>query len=151
MNTIPNTGKWNEISSVLNNNFNLIATKLLQLDSAAWKCLGIYPTLQDANNAHPVAENGTYVYVGSYNSYNLYVKRDGEWVLTESGLKLSEITQALDLTKISDASLDERGLMTIAQVQKLADLETLIEEEATARESGDQTLIESFNKKKSLL
>lgn len=146
MNTIPNTGKWNEISSALNNNFNLIATKLLQLDSAAWKCLGIYPTLQDANNAHPAAENGTYVYVGSYNSYDLHVKRDGEWVLTESGLKLSEITQALDLTKIPDASLDERGLMTIAQVKKLADLETLIEAESTARESGDQTLIESFNK-----
>jgi hypothetical protein len=136
MNTINNTGKWSDISATLNANFNLIAAKLSQLDNVAWKCLGIYNSLTELKGVHPNAPVGSYAYVGT-DRYTLYVFGSSGWYPSVGGLTIDQILQKeFDLSEVPDASLDERGLMTIAQVKKLADLETLIGEEATEEKPG---------------
>ena len=122
MNKIQSIGQWSDISAALNQNFEVIAAKLSQLYIAAWKALGVYPTKSALEQAAPSPPGGTYAYVGSGNSYNLYIY-DGGWTTTGDTLTASQVLiPAFDWKNaIPQASDSEDGYMSKSQAQLLSE------------------------------
>ena len=120
MNKIQSIGQWSDISAALNQNFEVIAAKLSQLDVAAWKALGVYPNKSALEQAAPSAPAGTYAYVGSGDSYNLYIY-DGGWTTEGDALTASQVLiPAFDWkNSMPAASDDSDGYMTSAHAQLL--------------------------------
>ena len=126
MNTISNTGKWSEISALLNNNFNLIAAKLEQLDGAAWKHKGFFNTASDLESTYPSSPDGSYAYVGATAPYTLYTMQSGVWSATSQKVTLEEALDSIfDWSNIPSASETTRGLMTSLHVVALNNLREL--------------------------
>lgn len=122
MNTIPQTGRWNEISSQLNDNFSLISNKIMQLYGVAYKFRGIYKYQSEL----PLENNsqGDYAlveYAGS--QYYIYRYLNG-WSNTNNTVGYSEVFISYD--QIPSATEDQRGMMEPTQVKAITSLQTKV-------------------------
>lgn len=120
MNKIPTTGQWSDISATLNKNFDIIATKLEQLNVAAWKALGVFASKAALEETAPSAPAGTYAYVGQGDVYKVYVYSGG-WTTDGSELTSDKVLiPFLDWkNSMPAASDDSDGYMTTAHAQLL--------------------------------
>ena len=103
---------------------------------------GLFPTLEDLNQAHPNPRSGWWAIVGKSLPSLIYVAKDGQWVTTgeKSGTLISEdvsllAQQAVDdlKKKIKKGSADIEALITGG----ISDMETLMREIPIAQETGD--------------
>lgn len=116
MNTIPQTGKWNEISSTLNGNFDLIAKRLVQYEGAVFNYKGIFSTIDELKSKLPYSSDESFAYVGSAAPYSVFLMKNGEWV--DSGKKSDEFS-SFDWTTIPQASETNNGLMSPSLVTEI--------------------------------
>ena len=103
---------------------------------------GLFPTLEDLNQAHPNPRSGWWAIVGKSLPSLIYVAKDGQWVTTgeKSGTLISDdvsllAQQAVDdlKKKIKKGSADIEALITGG----ISDMETLMREIPIAQETGD--------------
>lgn len=141
MNVISQTGRWNEISATLNDNFNLIAAELTRLGGAAYKAKGFFDSVDKLTSAYPTPPDGSYAYVGTAQPYLLYSFHEGVWKVTAQNVSLEEaLDSVFDWSTIPSADEITRGLMTSSHVVRLGNLETSITEEVDARTSSDNSI-----------
>ena len=122
MNTIPQTGRWNEISSQLNDNFSLISNKIMQLYGVAYKFRGLYKYQSELPLEHN--SQGDYALV-DYTGSQFYIYRyDGGWINTNSTVFYSDVF--ISGEEIPSATTEQRGLMEPTQVNALNSLTTKV-------------------------
>ena len=116
MNTIPQTGRWNEISSILNDNFAKIGLKLDYVSDVTLYNKGRYTTAQSLVSAHPTPLEGSFAYIGTSAPYSifLYSKSNG-W--QDSGEKGEYKEYPWD--ELPSASPTSTGLMSAMYAQQV--------------------------------
>lgn len=122
MNTIPQTGKWNEISSLLNANFNTIATQLLQFANVAVYNKGIHADVESLQQSYPTPMVGSFAYVGTTPPYKIYTYRATGW--QDSGVNGEPMET--DFSDITIATETASGLMSPDHVATLNGLSETI-------------------------
>ena len=127
MNTIPQTGKWNEISSKLNDNFSLITMNITQLFGAVYKFKGVYQYASELPLDH--VSNGDYALVAYANSFYIYRYLNG-WVNTNTTITYSEMFISFD--QIPLASETQNGLMDTTHVKTLGSVERKVGQHVTS-------------------
>lgn len=91
LNKTPTSGKFSDVVKVLDTNFGLIVTKLLELEQGSkdLNC-GFYSSETELKSAYPNPEKGMMAYVGSGTDYTVYrCKTDGTWTKTEETFKIN--------------------------------------------------------------
>ena len=132
LNKTPITGKFGDVAKVLDTNFGLIVTKLMELSEASkakkMNC-GFYSSETELKTVYPNPDKGMMAYVGSGTDYTVYrCKTDGTWTATSETFKV-------------DISVDEVALMsglTIDEIEKLKagiEPEEIIDEAAFAEKA----------------
>lgn len=124
MNIIPDTGRWNEISSVMNDNFALIENTLQHLSDVSLN-KGVHASLADLQAAHPYPSVGSFAYVGTTSPYAIYVRADKSASWVDSGNKGEP--KSTDYSQAPVATTSNSGFMTPAQVAKLNSLQETIQ------------------------
>lgn len=118
MNTIPYTGKWKDISSVLNDNFALLGIQLEHLSDLALYCKGRFQSSQELVEAHPAPMEGSYAYVGTTAPYAIYLYTNAKgWYDSGETGEPNEFDWS-ELPIADDANI---GLMTPSHVMKVND------------------------------
>ena len=93
LNKTPTTGKFGDVAKVLDTNFGLIVTKLMELSEASkakeMNC-GFYSSETELKTAYPNPDKGMMAYVGSGTDYTVYrCKTDGTWTATSETFKVN--------------------------------------------------------------
>ena len=90
LNKTPITGKFGDVAKVLDTNFGLIATKLMELSKAKKMNCGFYSSETELKTAYPNPDKGMVAYVGSGTDYTVYrCKTDGTWTATSETFKVT--------------------------------------------------------------
>ena len=124
MNIIPNIGRWNEICSVINDNFALIENTFQHLSEVSLN-KGVHASLADLQAAHPYPSVGSFAYVGTTTPYAIYVRTDKNASWVDSG-NTGE-PKSTDYSKAPVATTSNSGFMTPAQVERLNSLQETIQ------------------------
>lgn len=116
MNTIPYTGKWKDISSVLNDNFAKLGIKLQYLSEISLYSKGRFLSASALTEASPTAMDGSFAYIGSSAPYSIYLysKTTGWYDSGETG-----VPNEFDWNELPTASVETAGIMSPTQVQRL--------------------------------
>ena len=123
MNIIPPSGKWNEISSILNQNFDLIENEFLHLTDATVYNKGIHKSATALSSAYPTCMVGSYAFVGTSAPYAIYTYQQlGGWV---NSMATGE-PQEVNINNVPLATASQNGLMSKNHVTKITDLDTAI-------------------------
>ena len=93
LNKTPTSGKFSDVAKVLDTNFGLVVTKLMELDESSkakeMNC-GFYSSLSELQTAYPNPDKGMMAYVGSGTDYTVYrCKADGTWTVTTETFKVN--------------------------------------------------------------
>lgn len=118
INTIPDSGKWNEICAILNDNFSLIGVQLLQMHEDTVYNKGIHENVKTLNNAYPNPVVGSFAYVGTTTPFDIYIYQSNGWKDSGADGEPSEV----DFTKINIANENSSGLMSQVHVQTLSSI-----------------------------
>lgn len=89
-NKTPTTGKFGEIAKVIDTNFGLVLTKLMELEESgkSMNC-GFYDSVAALNLAYPNPEKGMMAYVGTGKTYTVYrCTTGGTWTHTSETYKI---------------------------------------------------------------
>lgn len=90
LNKTPTTGKFGDVAKVLDTNFGLIVTKLMELSKAKKMNCGFYSSETELKTAYPNPDKGMMAYVGSGTDYTIYrCKTDGTWTATSETFKVN--------------------------------------------------------------
>lgn len=90
LNKTPVTGKFGDVAKVLDTNFGLIVTKLMELSKAKKMNCGFYSSETELKTAYPNPDKGMMAYVGSGTDYTVYrCKTDGTWTATSETFKVN--------------------------------------------------------------
>ena len=90
LNKTPVTGKFGDVAKVLDTNFGLIVTKLMELSKAKEMNCGFYSSETELKTAYPNPDKGMIAYVGSGTDYIVYhCKTDGTWTATSETFKVT--------------------------------------------------------------
>ena len=126
LNQIPNSGKWSDISTTLNDNFGVIATKLLRYEDLTTATKGFFATSDELLSAWPNASRGSRAFVGSAAPYAIWLYGESGWV--DSG-DVSDGSVVFDWHSIPDATTSAAGLMSAGDKTALdaakSDIESL--------------------------
>lgn len=116
MNTIPQTGKWKEISSILNDNFAKLGIKLQYLSEISLYSKGRFLSAEALTDAYPTAMDGSFAYIGSSAPYSIYLysKTTGWFDSEEKG-----VPNEFDWNELPTASVETAGIMSPTQVLHL--------------------------------
>ena len=116
MNTIPQTGKWKDISSILNDNFAKLGIKLQYLSEISLYSKGRFLSASALTEAYPTAMDGSFAYIGSSAPYSIYLysKTTGWFDSEEKG-----VPNEFDWNELPTASVETAGIMSPTQVQHL--------------------------------
>lgn len=138
MNIIPPSGKWNEISSVLNQNFDLIENEFLHLTDATVYNKGIHKSATALSSAYPTCMVGSYAFVGTAAPYAIYTyQKLGGWV---NSMATGE-PQEVNINNVPLATASQNGLMSKNFVSKITDLDTAV----SAIQATLDTYVESIS------
>ncbi len=112
LNKTPTTGKFGDVAKVLDTNFGLIVTKLMELSEASkakeMNC-GFYSSETELKTAYPNPDKGMMAYVGSGTDYTVYrCKTDGTWTATSETFKVN-ISVDLSTYATKDALAQVKG------------------------------------------
>lgn len=112
LNKTPTTGKFGDVAKVLDTNFGLIVTKLMELSEASKakevNC-GFYSSETELKTAYPNPDKGMMAYVGSGTDYTVYrCKTDGTWTATSETFKVN-ISVDLSTYATKDALAQVKG------------------------------------------
>ena len=112
LNKTPITGKFGDVAKVLDTNFGLIVTKLMELSEASkakkMNC-GFYSSETELKTAYPNPDKGMMAYVGSGIDYTVYrCKTDGKWTATSETFKVN-ISVDLSTFATKDALAQVKG------------------------------------------
>lgn len=100
LNKTPITGKFGDVAKVLDTNFGLIVTKLMELSEAKKMNCGFYSSEAKLKTAYPNPDKGMMAYVGSGTDYTVYrCKTDGTWTATSETFK---VDTSADFNDIND-------------------------------------------------
>ena len=100
LNKTPTTGKFGDVAKVLDTNFGLIVTKLMELSEAKKMNCGFYSSEAKLKTAYPNPDKGMMAYVGSGTDYTVYrCKTDGTWTATSETFK---VDTSADFNDIND-------------------------------------------------
>lgn len=93
LNKTPTQGKFGDVAKVLDTNFGLIVSKLMELEESHkdLNC-GFFASKSDLTTAHPNPEKGMMAYVAGSDAYTYIVyrcKADGMWTETEETFKIN--------------------------------------------------------------
>jgi len=113
LNKTPTSGNFGNVAKVIDTNFGLVVTKLLELEQGSKDMnVGFYSSESELKVAYPNPEKGMMAYVGSGTDYIVYrCKTDGTWTKTTETFKvnisvdLSTYATTEQLNKVK-ASLD---------------------------------------------
>ena len=109
LNKTPITGKFGDVAKVLDTNFGLIATKLMELSKAKKMNCGFYSSETELKTAYPNPDKGMVAYVGSGTDYTVYrCKTDGTWTATSETFKVN-ISVDLSSYATKDALAQVKG------------------------------------------
>ena len=89
-NKTPTTGKFGEIAKVIDTNFGLVLTKLMELEESgkSMNC-GFYDSVASLKLAYPNPEKGMMAYVGTGETYTVYrCTTGGTWTQTSETYKI---------------------------------------------------------------
>lgn len=89
-NKTPTTGKFGEIAKVIDTNFGLVLTKLMELEEGgkSMNC-GFYDSVDALKLAYPNPEKGMMAYVGTGDTYTVYrCTTGGTWTKTTETYKI---------------------------------------------------------------
>ena len=89
-NKTPTTGKFGEIAKVIDTNFGLVLTKLMELEESgkSMNC-GFYDSVAALKLAYPNPEKGMMAYVGTGETYTVYrCTTGGTWTKTSETYKI---------------------------------------------------------------
>lgn len=89
-NKTPTTGKFGEIAKVIDTNFGLVLTKLMELEEGgkSMNC-GFYDSVDALKIAYPNPEKGMMAYVGTGETYTVYrCTTGGTWTKTTETYKI---------------------------------------------------------------
>ena len=89
-NKTPTTGKFGEIAKVIDTNFGLVLTKLMELEESgkSMNC-GFYDSVAALTLAYPNPEKGMMAYVGTGETYTVYrCTTGGTWTQTSETYKI---------------------------------------------------------------
>ena len=89
-NKTPTTGKFGEIAKVIDTNFGLVLTKLMELEESgkSMNC-GFYDSVAALKLAYPNSEKGMMAYVGIGETYTVYrCTTGGTWTQTSETYKI---------------------------------------------------------------
>lgn len=116
MNTIPQTGKWKDISSILNDNFAKLGIKLQYLSEISLYSKGRFLSASALTEAYPTAMDGSFAYIGSSSPYSIYLysKTTGWFDSEEKG-----VPNEFDWNELPTASVETAGIMSPTQVLHL--------------------------------
>lgn len=92
LNKTPTQGKFGDVARVIDTNFGLIVTKLMELEGSKELNCGFYSTLQDLQTAYPNPDRGMMAYVAGDDAYTYKVyrcKEDGVWTATDETFKIN--------------------------------------------------------------
>lgn len=107
LNKTPVTGKFGDVAKVLDTNFGLIVTKLMELSKAKEMNCGFYSSETELKTAYPNPDKGMIAYVGSGTDYIVYhCKTDGTWTATSETFK---VTVDLSTYATKDALAQVKG------------------------------------------
>ena len=107
LNKTPITGKFGDVAKVLDTNFGLIVTKLMELSEAKKMNCGFYSSETELKTAYPNPDKGMMAYVGSGTDYTVYsCKTDGTWTATSETFK---VTVDLSTYATKDALAQVKG------------------------------------------
>lgn len=107
LNKTPVTGKFGDVAKVLDTNFGLIVTKLMELSKAKKMNCGFYSSETELKTAYPNPDKGMIAYVGSGTDYIVYhCKTDGTWTATSETFK---VTVDLSTYATKDALAQVKG------------------------------------------
>lgn len=137
MNIIPPSGKWNEISSVLNQNFDLIENEFLHLTDATVYNKGIHKSATALSSAYPTCMVGSYAFVGTAAPYAIYTYQQLGWI--NSGA--TGEPQEVNINNVPLATAEQDGLMSKNFVSKITDLDTAV----SAIQATLDTYVESIS------
>jgi hypothetical protein len=141
MNTIPQTGRWNEISSILNDNFSIIGLQLLQMSDASVYNKGVHESLDALTCAYPTPMVGSFAYVGTTTPYSIYTYTENGW--GDSGVQ--GVPTETNFSEITIATEEKPGLMSTNQVKTLKELEQTTAELGQATAEISKKVIESVD------
>ena len=89
LNKTPITGKFGDVAKVLDTNFGLIVTKLMELSKSKKMNCGFYSSETELKTAYPNPDKGMMAYVGSGTDYTVYrCKTNGTWTATSETFKV---------------------------------------------------------------
>ena len=110
LNKTPTTGKFGDVAKVLDTNFGLIVTKLMELSEASKEMnCGFYSSVTELKTAYPNPDKGMMAYVGSGTDYTVYrCKTDGTWTATSETFKIN-ISVDLSTYATKDALAQVKG------------------------------------------
>lgn len=109
LNKTPITGKFGDVAKVLDTNFGLIVTKLMELSNAKKMNCGFYSSETELKTAYPNPDKGMMAYVGSGTDYTVYrCKTDGTWTATSETFKVN-ISVDLSTYATKDALAQVKG------------------------------------------
>lgn len=107
LNKTPTTGKFGDVAKVLDTNFGLIVTKLMELSKAKGMNCGFYSSETELKMAYPNPDKGMMAYVGSGTDFIVYrCKTDGTWTATSETFK---VTVDLSTYATKDALAQVKG------------------------------------------
>lgn len=107
LNKTPTTGKFGDVAKVLDTNFGLIVTKLMELSKAKKMNCGFYSSETELKTAYPNPDKGMMAYVGSGTDFIVYrCKTDGTWTATSETFK---VTVDLSTYATKDALAQVKG------------------------------------------
>uniref|UniRef100_UPI0040297F36 glycosyl hydrolase family 28-related protein n=1 Tax=Segatella hominis TaxID=2518605 RepID=UPI0040297F36 len=107
LNKTPITGKFGDVAKVLDTNFGLIVTKLMELSKSKKMNCGFYSSETELKTAYPNPDKGMVAYVGSGTDYTVYrCKTDGTWTATSETFK---VTVDLSTYATKDALAQVKG------------------------------------------
>lgn len=93
LNKTPTQGKFGDVAKVLDTNFGLVVSKLMELeDSHKDLNCGFYTSKSDLTTAYPNPEKGMMAYVAGSDAYTYIVyrcKTDGTWTATDETFKIN--------------------------------------------------------------
>lgn len=109
LNKTPITGKFGDVAKVLDTNFGLIVTKLMELSEAKGMNCGFYSSETELKTAYPNPDKGMIAYVGRGTDYTVYrCKTDGTWTATSETFKVN-ISVDLSTYATKDALAQVKG------------------------------------------
>ena len=111
LNKTPTQGKFGDVAKVLDTNFGLIVSKLMELETSHkdMNC-GFYASSSELTTAWPNPEKGMMAYVGTGDTYTIYrCKADGSWTKTDETFKINiSIDLSTFATKTALKSVEDK-------------------------------------------